>query len=70
MKVYAIKAYGRGGGGMAIVAANSKVEACVLAQEEENSMWQVDYETPEEIELLPCECAGQARVLTHYETGE
>jgi hypothetical protein len=70
MKVYAIKAFGHYGGGMAVVAAPSEDEAKVLAQQKESSYWRVRYEEPESIEVLPCRCDGPARVLAHYETGE
>ena len=70
MNVYAIKANGNYGGGMAVVAAESEREARVLADKAEDSTWRVNYDSPESVELLPCVCDGPARVLVHYETGE
>jgi hypothetical protein len=70
MNVYAIKAYGHYGGGMAVVAADSEDEAKAIADRTEDSIWHVRYGAPESVELLPCVCDGPARVLAHYETGE
>lgn len=70
MNVYAIKAYGHYGGGMAVVAADREDEAKALAEKAEESYWSVRYGEPASMELLPCSCDGPARVLTHYETGE
>ncbi len=70
MNVYAIKAFGVYGGGMAVVAAESEGEAKALAETAEASYWSVRYGKPESVELLPCACEGPARVLVHYETGE
>lgn len=70
MNVYAIKAYGTYGGGMAVVAAKSEDEAKALAEKAEDSYWAVRYGTPQSVELMPCKCGGPARVLVHYETGE
>lgn len=70
MNVYAIKAYGNYGGGMAIVAAESDVDAIAIADTIEARGWHVRYGQPESVEWLPCPCAGPARVLTHYEIGE
>jgi hypothetical protein len=70
MNVYAIKAYGTYGGGMAVVAADNEGEAKTLAEKAEASSWGVRYREPESVELLPCVCDGPARVLVHYETGE
>ena len=70
MNVYAIKAYGNYGGGMAVVAAGSESEAKELAEKAEKSLWRVRYGAPESADLLPLVCEGPARVLAHYETGE
>ena len=70
MNIYAIKAYGNYGGGMAVVAADSEDEAKALADKAEESYWNVRYGKPESVDLLPCVCEGPARVLIHYETGE
>ena len=70
MNVYAIKAYGIYGGGMAVVAADSEEDAKTLASKAENSVWNVRYGRPETVELLPCTYKGTAQVLAHYETGE
>ena len=70
MNVYAIKAYGYYGGGMAVVVADSEDEAKAVANKAEASIWNVRYGDPESVELLPCLCDGPARVLAHYETGE
>lgn len=70
MNVYAIKAYGNSGGGMAVVAADSEDEAKAAADKIVDSVWHVRYGAPESVELLPCVCQGPARVLAHYETGE
>lgn len=69
MKVWAIKAYGNYGGGMAIVAADDAQMACTLANQAESSVWHVDYQRPESVEELPLQ-AEVAGVLAHYETGE
>lgn len=71
MKVYAIKASGTYGGGMAIVVARTEKQALTLASQVERSSWNVRYETPDHVEVLPnCRCDGPARVLTYHETGE
>lgn len=70
MNVYAIKAYGSYGGGMAVVAADSEDDAKALAEKAENSYWCVRYGSPGSVDLLPLVCEGPARVLVHYETGE
>ena len=70
MNVYAIKAYGNYGGGMAVVAADSEDEAKAVADKTKDSIWHVRYGRPESVELLPCACEGPARVLAHYEAGE
>lgn len=70
MNVYAIKAYGNYGGGMAVVAADSEDEAKSVADKIQDSIWRVRYGKPESVELLPCVCGGVARVLEHFETGE
>lgn len=70
MNVYAIKADGNYGGGMAVVAADSEDDAKALAENGARSIWNVRYGKPIEVELLPCVCDGPPRVLTYYETGE
>ena len=70
MNIYAIKAYGTYGGGMAIVAAKSEEEAKNLAEAAEKSSWAVRYGKPESVEILPLSFKGSPRVLAHYETGE
>ena len=70
MNVYAIHAYGNYGGGMAVVAAPSKEIATELAQKKENSVWNVNYLEPNDIEILPVEYEGLPCVLTSFETGE
>ena len=70
MNVYAIQADGNLGGGMAVVVAESEGEAKAIARENEESIWDVRYDKPVVIELLPCVCDGPARVLTHFQTGE
>ena len=67
--VYAIKAYGSYGGGMAIVAATSEAEAKGLATGLD-MQWCTRYHEPESVELLPVSYAGTPRVLANYETGE
>ena len=69
MTVYAIKAYGELGGGMAIVAANSESEAMELAAKKEASPWKVDYKNPIEIEIVPIKCGCEPRVLVSFEYG-
>lgn len=69
MKVYAIKASGNFGRGMAVVAADDEHEAKNLADKAEVSLWRVRYDRPDSVDLLPCVCDGPARVLAHYETG-
>ena len=70
MNVWAITAYGHYGGGMAVVAADSKDEAIGIADKIVDEMWRVRYGEPDSVDLLPCACDGPARVLAHYETGE
>lgn len=71
LNVYAIKATGNFGGGLAVVAASSKAEAIALASHIEDQIWRVRYCTPDHVEtLLGAWSAGPPRVLTHYETGE
>lgn len=71
MKVYAIKASGTHGGGMAIVVARTEKQALTLASRIECSSWCVLYWTPDQVEVLGgCQCEGPARVLTYYENGE
>ena len=70
MNVYAIKAYGNYGGGMAVVAADSESDATALAKKINDPTWNVRYGEPDDVEMLPCVCDGPPRVLTHYETGE
>ena len=70
MNVYAIKAHGTYGGGMSVVAAYSVAEAKAIAEKAEDSMWNVRYDKPESVDLLPLACEGPPRVLAHYETGE
>lgn len=70
MNVYAIKARGTYGGGMSVVAAHSVDEAKAIAAKNDNSMWNVRYDKPESVELLPLAYEGPTRVLAHYETGE
>jgi hypothetical protein len=70
MNVYAIKAYGNYGGGMAVVAADSEDDAKAIADKTEDRVWHVRYGNPSSVEQLPCVCVGPARVLAHYETGE
>lgn len=70
MKVYAIKASGNYSGGMAIIVADSEDDAKALAEKNKSSTFGIWYETPDEVELLPLECEGPARVLVDYEMGE
>jgi len=70
MNVYAIKAYGNYGGGMAVVAADSEEEALEVAGQIVDQIWYVQYRRPESVEQLPCHTVGLPRVSAHYETGE
>lgn len=69
MNVYAIKASGRYGGGMAVVAAEDESAARLIGETIQDRMWRTDY-SKGDIELLPCQCAAPARVIFHYEVGE
>ena len=70
MKVFAIKAYGNYGAGMAIVAANSAEEAQQLANQREDSVWHVRYGAPFEVIELPVTAHGYPEVLVAFEYGE
>lgn len=69
MNVYALKATGHYGGGMAIVAADSEKKAMVLATGLDRD-WQTKFHTPHSVELLPVTYQGKAKVLIWYATGE
>ena len=69
LAVFAIKAYGNYGGGMAIVAAVDEDEAKRLATGLDE-MWHTRYHAPESIMRLPVEYRGPSAVLANYETGE
>ena len=69
LTVYAIKAYGNYGGGMAIVAAENEEAAKKLATGCDSN-WHTRYHEPESIEALPVSYEGHALVLAHYATGE
>lgn len=70
MNVYAIKAYGRYGGGMAIVAAIEEWQAVEVASKISDTIWNTRYDKPESITLLPLTFDGGPMVIEHYETGE
>lgn len=70
MNVYAIKAGGHYGAGMAIVAAENEAQAKGLAVAAEQSPWRIDYHQPDSIEVLPCAYSGPPRVLVQHEAGE
>lgn len=69
LTVYAIKAYGMYGGGMAIVGATTEDEAKRLATGLDTN-WNTRYHEPESVVILPVTYSGDPSVLTHYETGE
>lgn len=67
MKLFAIQAYGRYGGGWALVRANDEARARELAATIRESYWHTRYDKPDEVIELPS--AGEG-VLHHWETGE
>lgn len=69
MKVFALKARGYYGGGMAIVAAEDAETAMAMANAVEDSVWHVNYAEAYEVTELPV-VATAAGVLAHHETGE
>ena len=69
LTVYAIKAHGNYGGGMAIVAATDKGEAELLAAPLDRQ-WHTRFDAPESVDVLPVQCEGEPRVLAWYATGE
>lgn len=71
LKVFAIKAHGDYCAGMAVVAATTTEEACLLACREQSDAWSVRYHTPGSITELPVKYEGlEPTVLTHWEFGE
>lgn len=69
MTVFAIKASGNYSGGMAVVAANSKERAIEMAGTIRN-IFNVRYDRPDEVDVLPVVYNGPEKLLTHYEMGE
>jgi len=71
MNVYIIKAYGRYGGGMAIVAASDEYSAINIAKTIKDTTWHTNYGNPESVTRIPVAYGGDdANVIDHYETGE
>ena len=72
MRVFAIKANGYYAGGMAVVAAIDATEAQVLAcnSGSRSTYWNVRYDKPESVDVLPVAYEGNAGVLSLYEMGE
>ncbi len=69
MRVYAIKAKAKYGGGMAIVAAPDEAQAIELASGIEDT-WHTNYAEPYSVLPLPVEYGGIAQILAHHEAGE
>lgn len=69
MKVYALKADGNYGGGMAIVAAPNPRRARQLATGIDKT-WHTRYHSADAEELPITYKGKRAKVLVHYETGE
>lgn len=70
MNLYAVKAHGDWGGGMAVVIANDAAQAKQVAAMIRDDIWATDYAHPEEVVGLPGIVSGPPRVVTHFETGE
>jgi hypothetical protein len=73
VNVYAIKARGIFGGGMAIVAAPTRGAAMQIAANcIQDDLWCTDYTEPTEVELFSAvQCNTEVPlVLVHFETGE
>lgn len=70
MNVYTLEGCGRYGGGMAVVAANTIVEAWKVAATIEDDIWHTDYKGADVHKLDGVEASGEPRVLCHYEMGE
>jgi len=69
LPVFAIKALGHHGGGLAIVAAVDEGAAKKLATGID-PVWRTTYHAPESIVRLPVEYHGLPAGLTHFEIGE
>lgn len=69
LSVYAIKASGNYGGGMAIVAALNEQDAIKKAATIQDQ-WNCRYRKPDSVSRLDVITFGQDRILEHYETGE
>jgi hypothetical protein len=70
MNIYAIEAFGKWGGGCAIVAADSEAEAIKTAQTQVKSHWNVDFNLQSQVKtLLYGICCGPC-LLHFYEMGE
>lgn len=63
LSVYVVKASGRYGGVMAVVAATDEQDAVKVAGNIGDAIWH-------SVELLPAMCDGEPRVLAHFEAGE
>jgi len=71
LKVFAIKATGTYGGGMAVVAASEQGQAEAIASNIFDHVWNTRYHVPDSVEELPDVFAdGLPRVLSHHELGE
>jgi hypothetical protein len=71
MNVYVIQASGMYGGGVAIVAAMEEYRAKELATlVRQRGSWNVRYDKPEKVTLLPVKYSGAEMVLYNFETGE
>lgn len=71
MNIYAVKASGTYGGGMAIVAAPDEATAKHIASVQISDPWHTRYDRPDSITRLPIEIdLDMAVVLEHFETGE
>lgn len=71
MNVYAIKAYGKYGGGMAIVAAHDEEEAKALSAGLDQ-MWHTRFDRPDSIDVLSSLAYfdDKAAVIAWHATGE
>ena len=68
--VFAVRAYGTYGGGLAVVAASAPQDAVRVASTIVDEIWRTRYHEPYEVRRLDCVAVGTPRVLTHFETGE
>lgn len=68
MKLFAVRAYGNYGVGVAVVRAKTEERARELAAEiRQRGSWNVRYNKPDEVVELATSGEG---VMYHYETGE